>query len=60
MSSPVYACDPEGYREVKLEASGFGARAPQTVPEAFKGVVKKFPDRPAMAVKRAPKDVSIG
>ena len=55
----MYVTEPDGHREVKVEASGFGARKPQTVHESFKEVVKKFPGRNAMAIKRAAPGVSI-
>ncbi len=50
-----YVCDPAGYKEPKVAASGFASRKPETVPEAFKNTVTKFPNRPAMAVKRKPR-----
>lgn len=59
MSGTVYVTEPNGHREVKVEASGFGARKPQTVPESFKEIVQKFPGRNAMAIKRAAPGVSI-
>ena len=54
-----YVTEPNGYREPVIGKTGYAARPPMTVPQQFQATAAKFPDRPAMAVKRVARDVSI-
>ncbi len=53
-----YVTEPDGYREPVIGKTGYAARPPMTVPQQFQATAAKFPDRPAMAVKRVARDVS--
>jgi len=52
MASPVYTCVPTGYLEPKIGTEGAAAWPATTVPKQFRETVSKFPNRPAMGLKR--------
>lgn len=44
--------EPDDHLDIKLSSSGAGASEPYTVASQFRKTVAKFPERPAMRVKR--------
>jgi long-chain-fatty-acid--CoA ligase ACSBG len=54
MTHRFCAVEPSGYVEPLLTGSGAAAIPAETIYQRFKGTVDRFPDRPAMGLKRKP------